>query len=251
MKIEGISLGWNCSGASDGTKLGLRNIKENGYKTCPFDMMISNYIGICKCIEDDFKYFCDPQYLELRQGPLNSKHIPNQKDEEMWIYNTYYGFAFNHEAPGHGDLFLSERWIGGVNHFVENNFENFIKRYTNRINNFRNYLNECDYINFILWRYNSIPYELVDILKNKYPNLKFKINTIVNFGPHTVNCLINKTPSDSIKYEIDFLNYMEITKDKYPNEFTRYEIPYEFDDNLVINENIVLIDATKNNKLNN
>jgi hypothetical protein len=235
MKVEGISLGWNCSGSSDGTKLGLRNIKENGYKTCPFDMMNSNYIGMCKCIEDDFKYFCDTQFLELRKSPLNSKHIPNQKDEEMWIYNTYYGFSFNHEAPGHGNLFLSEKWVGGVNHFIENNFENFIKRYNNRINNFRNYLNECDYINFILWRYNSIPYELVDILKNKYPNLKFKIHTIVNFGPHTINCLINKTPSDSIKYEIDFLNYMGITKDKYPKEFIRYEIPYKFDDDLVIN----------------
>ena len=131
MKVEGISLGWNCSGAIDGVKLGLRKTKENGYNTCPFDMMISNYIGLIECLKDDFKYFCDPNYLELRKAPKMSLHIPNQNDEEMWVYNTRYNFAFNHEAPGHGNLFLSEKWIGGIDHFVENNFENFIIRYNN------------------------------------------------------------------------------------------------------------------------
>lgn len=69
MKREGISLGWNCSAAQDALTMGLRNTKNNGYNTCPFDMMITNYIGVCQCIEDDFKYFCDPNYLELRPAP--------------------------------------------------------------------------------------------------------------------------------------------------------------------------------------
>ena len=58
---EGISLGWNCHSAINGVALGFRNIKSNGYKTCPFDEMISNYKGI----NDDFEYFCDIKYLEL------------------------------------------------------------------------------------------------------------------------------------------------------------------------------------------
>ena len=66
MNSEGISLGWNCSAAQEGLVLNLRKNKNHGYNTCPFDMMITNYIGLCKCIEDDFKYFCDPNYLELR-----------------------------------------------------------------------------------------------------------------------------------------------------------------------------------------
>jgi len=247
LNMEGISLGWNCSGAIDGVKLGLRKTKEEGYKTCPFDMMNSNYIGMCKCIEDDFKYFCDPNYLELRKGPKMSVHIPNQNDEEYWIYNTYYNFAFNHEAPGHGSLYLSERWVGGIEHFVVNNFENFIIRYNKRIENFRNYLKNSDYINFILWRYNSIPYELLDIILKKYPNLKFKINTIINFGPHTKNCLI--VPSNVIAYEKYFLEYMNITKENYPNELLRYEYNMQFADNLFINDNILLIDASVNKHL--
>jgi hypothetical protein len=119
---EGISLGWNCSAAQDGLKLGIRKNKENGYKTCPFDMMISNYIGLCKCIEDDFKYFYDVNYLELRPCPIMSGYIPNQKDDEKWVYNSYYCFYFNHESPFHGNLYLNERWTSPY-HFVENNFE--------------------------------------------------------------------------------------------------------------------------------
>jgi len=175
MKKEGISLGWNCSAAQDGLRMGLRNFKDNGYKTCPFDMMISNYIGMCKCIEDDFKYFCNPNYLELRDAPDMTKHFPNQKSGEKWIYNTYYNFVFNHESPFHGNLYLNERWNGPY-HFVENNFENFIKRYETRIDAFREYLKNSDFIDFILWRYNAIPFELIEILKRKYPELNFKVN---------------------------------------------------------------------------
>jgi hypothetical protein len=239
MNIEGISLGWNCSPAQIGVKFGLRNIKNNGYKTCPFDMMISNYIGLCKCIEDDFKYFCDLNYLELRPAPKMQTHIPNQDDNQMWVYNTYYNFTFNHESPFHGNLHLTEHWTGPY-HFVENNFENFIKRYTDRISNFRNYLNSCDYINFILVRYNSIPYELVQILKLKYPNLKFKINTVIDFNNDTIGCLINKNYDGSRLYEMDYLRYMCIDEKQYPQEYSRYNtIPtYE---NSEINENIKLI----------
>ena len=155
-------------------------------------MMVSNYIGLCQCINDDFKHFIDPKHLTLVDAPIVDMFLPNQRNGEKWVYNTYYNFVFKYKSPYHGDLYLSEYW-NGPNHFIENNFEKFIERYTNRINNFRNYLNNADFINFILWRYNHIPTELVDIIKNKYPNLKFKINAIVDFGYHTTNCLTTKT----------------------------------------------------------
>lgn len=73
-----------------------------------------------------------------------------------------------------------------------------------------------------MWRYNHIPTELVDIIKNKYPNLKFKINAIVDFGYHTTNCLTTKTSEFSKKYEIAYLKYMKISELEHPKEFARY-----------------------------
>ena len=105
----GISLGWRCEATQIAVRHNIRHTKNEGYKTCPFDIGVTNYIGICKCIEDDFKYFCDLKYLKLIKEPPMKKILgDNQTDNQLWIYNTYYNFAFNHESPGHGDLYLSE-----------------------------------------------------------------------------------------------------------------------------------------------
>ena len=53
---ESISLGWNCSSATYGVQHKLRTTKKNGYKTCPFDEMITNYQGIVQCFLDNFQY---------------------------------------------------------------------------------------------------------------------------------------------------------------------------------------------------
>jgi hypothetical protein len=181
--------------------------------------MVSNYNGICQCIEDDFKYFCDVNYLKLREAPKMSKHIPNQNDDEMWIYNTYYNFAFNHESPYHGSLYVGENWTGPL-HFVNDNFKNFISRYTARINNFRNYLNGNYSLNFVTSRYNASPIELFNIIKHKHPNLQFKIYNIVNFGNENKNCLYNASIEGAKQFEIDYLKYMNV--DESSKEYERY-----------------------------
>jgi hypothetical protein len=237
--MEGISLGWNCSAAQYGTYSELRKIKSDGYKTCPFDMMISNYVGLYKCIDDDFKNFCNPDFLELKPAPNVNNFIPNQKDGEMWIHNTYYNFVFNHESPYHGNLYLNEQW-SSPNHFVDNNFEKFIERYKQRINNLREYINKSDYINFILWRYNDIPYKLVDIINKRYSNLKYKINVITDFSHQNIGCLIDTSDICASRYEKYYLNYMGISDEKYPNEHKRYDLP-KIITNININENIKLI----------
>jgi hypothetical protein len=166
MSSIGISLGWSCTPAVLAVKKGLRLKKAEGYKTCPFDMVISNYPGILECIRTDFKDFCDPQYLTLHHG---------------CIYHTKYNFCFNHESPDHANLFEIQKWEGGTNHFVSNNFANFIKRYQNRISNFRNYLSDpANIISFVIFRYNSVPTELENLLIEKYPSLKFKIICMIN-----------------------------------------------------------------------
>jgi hypothetical protein len=162
---EGISLGWNCKSATHGVSNGIRKTKAMGYKTCPFDEMVTNYQGIIQCIEDDFKYFCDPDYLKIIIKP-----------NEDSVINTKYKFNYNHESPGHADLYIKERWPKGRNHFVMNNYEEFIIRYTNRINNFREYLNSGKKINFIITRPNTSKEDLLDltnVLKKKYPLLEF------------------------------------------------------------------------------
>ena len=93
------------------------------------------------------------------------------------IYNKKYNFCFNHESPGHADLYLSEKWKYGKNHFTINNYQNLKKRYSDRINNFIQYLSDpSNIITFIITTWNKNDddmHVLKDILNIKYPNLKY------------------------------------------------------------------------------
>ena len=162
-----ISLGKNCNPAVWGVKNGLRKTKANGYNTCPFDLMVSNYKGVVECIKDDFKNFCDSNYLKSNS-----------------LKNTYYGFGFNHEDGTHKQLWLKEKWAGGKGHFIANNFKNFKERYNTRIQSFRNYLNDKNnYIIFLILlkdeqKQDKNLKELRDALKLRYPNLKYEIKIL-------------------------------------------------------------------------
>jgi len=183
---EGISLGWNCHSAVTGVSLGLRNTKQHGYKTCPFDEMITNYKGIVDCIMDDFKYLCDIKYLELIKIPKESKWLNTNGDGDIMIYNKKYNFIFNHEAPGHANLYLSQNWSKGINHYVMNDYEEFINRYKKRIQNIKDLLNSQKAITFILTRPNtniSDISELNNVIKNKYPLLNFEFK-LLNFDKY-------------------------------------------------------------------
>jgi len=174
MEETGISFGWNCNSAHHGVITRLRKRKENGYKTCPFDTMVTTYTGLIQCLDDDFKYFCDKDYLKVCNYPNPNKN--NVFNGENIIVNTKYNFLFNHESPGHGKLYITEKWSKGINHFIENEFEEFIIRYQRRIQNFRNYLLSGNKIHFILTRYNTKieDIHLLDsIIKKKYPLLVY------------------------------------------------------------------------------
>ena len=81
----GISIGYNCWAALYGIKKKLRLKKVHGYKTCPFDICITNYEGILKCIEDDFKYFTDPLHLKLIDAPFSVGSIIKNETDELKI----------------------------------------------------------------------------------------------------------------------------------------------------------------------
>jgi hypothetical protein len=81
-----ISLGLNCYSAVYGVNNKLRKTKENGYKTCPFDLMLSSYKGVVECLKNDFEYFVDPKYLKL---------VPNlENPSELVIVNTKYNSKY-------------------------------------------------------------------------------------------------------------------------------------------------------------
>jgi hypothetical protein len=170
MNSIGISLGDICYSAEWAVQNKYRKRKEQGYNTCPFDLMVSNYKGVVKCIEEDFKNFCDIDYLTLKKNNI--------------IYNTYYNFDFNHESPYHADLYLTEKWPEGANHFVNNNFKHFIERYNNRIQSFRNYLNDPNNKIVFIIKFSYKPCENNDLvelkkaLSEKYPKLKYEIKIL-------------------------------------------------------------------------
>ena len=174
----GLSLGWNCGPAGYGVVNGIRKTKMEGYLTCPFDEMITNLPGIISCIDEDFKDFTNEKYLELI---LSKKKVGGIELNEKLIHNTKYNFIFNHESPGHADLYQSQSWSGGINHYIDNNFHLFKNRYERRISNFRNYIKNGqsqEKVVFILSRFNKNVDKLHDVLKRKYPNLNYEINTI-------------------------------------------------------------------------
>jgi len=172
-----ISLGWNCNSAIYGVQNNIRKTKSEGYLTCPFDEMVTNLSGIIKCIDDDFKYFCDETHITIINSTSDSIHLSHIKNDNL-IRNTYYNFILNHESPGHGNLYITQKWSGGINHYIDNNYKEFKKRYLNRINNFKNYLNDANnHIVFILHGYNETNKNIVrlkEVLNKKYPNLQYE-----------------------------------------------------------------------------
>ena len=181
MNNIGISLGWNCNSAIHGVEIGIRKTKLKGYLTCPFDEMVSNFDGIIKCIENDFEDFYNSKYLELINIPkelVNIIGLEHLNKDEIFIRNNKYNFLFNHESPGHANLYITQNWKEGINHYINNDYTNFKERYKNRINNFKNYLNNPNnYIIFIIHRYNTNNNNIQDlhnVLKIKYPYLKYE-----------------------------------------------------------------------------
>ena len=170
MNNIGISLGWNCYSAVWGVEAGIRKRKGGGYTTCPFDMMVTNYKGIVDCLNDDFKYFYDENYLEL---------IKEIKENEYTIYNNKYNFGFNHESPGHADLYITESWPEGINHFINNNYHNLKELYSRRIQNFRSYLLDSNnFITFIITSWDKTQDDITDLklaIEKNYPNLKYNV----------------------------------------------------------------------------
>lgn len=168
-----ISLGWNCDPAiMRKNKYG--QMKSNGYMTCPFDLCVTPYHGLCACLRDNFTNFFN---LHLSDGGQpHGDRVMNKYD--MW---------FNHEIP--------------LEEYTSNEYEKFKHLYQARINNFNNYINSGKRIVFL----HSHPFEnsqeLIDILDERYPQLDYSIIAIrsVNVGVYKTHY---PTHSHTIKPKI-------------------------------------------------
>ena len=247
-----ISLGWDCGSAMYGVINNLRTKKEHGYKTCPFDLMISNYNGILECIKDDFKYFCSPEYLKV--VTIKDKYYKlNLPLGSTIIVNTKYNFIMNHESSGHGNLYLVEKWEKGRFHFEMNNFEEFIKRYEKRINNFRYYMNNGYEVTFINTKLNNIyenNIELENIIKNKYPNTKVKFELIEETRAEIFNEAIHfmNQINTFYKYQTDNYKVCFVIANKYIKNYVSFLDHYvENIQNFYKNSLIIIVDNNSNN----
>jgi hypothetical protein len=198
----GISLGWNCDAAVKGSEIGIRKMKADGYKTCPFDLCLTNYKGIVECINDDFKYFMDSAYLSVCEPLIERPHF---NPGDLLIYNKKYNFIFPHESP----------WETKNNYYIENDFNELKIKYNNRVNNFREYITN-NYVTFIIIRYNKDISELRQAIKNTYNKDLTTNYNILFLDPNDSN-IFNKTlqehhGKDSIKKHLQFMgmNYTDI-----------------------------------------
>ena len=108
--------------------------KKNGYKSCPFDLCVTPFESLYNCIETDFKFFFDN--LHTTPDGSGGRNISN-----------YYEMEFNHEGTG-----LSHEFNEGKNDdefYIRDDFKKFKERYSLRIQNFLNYIEENNEIIFI------------------------------------------------------------------------------------------------------
>jgi hypothetical protein len=148
--------------------------RASGYKSCPFDLCITPFSALKKCIETDFVHFFED--LRLIPGSNASGNRSLCGYGGFNITNSY-GMIFNHEGSTHSHLFVT-----GCNddeYYIRNNFKEFRKRYQIRIDNFKEYISCSEDIVFVFSKYPGIESDgnVDDICKMftiRYPFKMFK-----------------------------------------------------------------------------
>ena len=137
-----ISIGYNCD-----PRIVIKNkynmTNNNGYKSCPFDLCITSFEALYNCIDTDFSNFFD---LELIDG-CNADGNRNMCGKGLKNIKNAYGIVFNHEGSTHSHMFNEGR--NDDEFYIRNNFEQFKKRYLQRIQNYRDYINNNNNITFL------------------------------------------------------------------------------------------------------
>ena len=156
-----VSLGSDCLPRTVATIWGLKPRKYSGELSCPFDLALHPYPGVVEAIKNDFANYLTPAHLtthSIEKGYDSSEKF-------SCIKNSYYNCTFSHER---GDR------------FYENNFNQFIEVYRQRIANFYHYLNSTPVL-FLVYSDCSIDINnLVEVIAQKFPQLKFKVMLVLS-----------------------------------------------------------------------
>ena len=180
-----IPLGTNCFVRVKLSHYGIKPKKKFGEKTCPFDLCVTPIDSIDQILANDFKTYFN--------------HIEYSDDQKMWI-NPFYKMKYPHDR----DIKSKDK---------------FIKRYSDRINNFRKILNSEKDLIFISAVFNK---EIkTSTLNNIYESLlkyrkekAFKFY-VFNFNETNENLLIeNETLNKNICYK-EFDSDISGYKDKW------------------------------------
>ncbi len=176
MKIEYnniVSLGKDCMSRTIPTRFLLKKKKEDGELTLPFDLAIHRYDAVCQLIESDFQGYTNPSNLMVENGVI--------------IHKKYF-VRYTHEKS---------------KLFFDNNFKLLIDKYKNRVENFHKYINNNNVL--FVSTFPLYPIELRNVIKNKFPNLAFKI---INFDVRPFNETENIYRSDAYKLNEEDIIYI-------------------------------------------
>ena len=169
-----VPLGGNCFPRWSATNLGYKKRKSEGEPSFPFDLGIWPMPMVRYLIENDFEGMADPANLLLRA---------DEEGRPVLCDRRFPSGSYNHEMPPNTDT-----------DFTVNNFENFAKRYENRINNFRAAVSAAPQVLLYLTATNLIgeednPYSMEDFqaiihaLSLRYPGTQFKMLVVVERFP--------------------------------------------------------------------
>ena len=118
--------------------------KINGYNSCPFDLCITSEESLYKTLATNFNDFFDD--LKIIPGS-NAKGNRENAGPGLTNITNKNGIIFNHEGAGCSHLFKNGK--DDDLFYTRNNFNEFKKRYSSRILNFKNYCRNFDEIIFI------------------------------------------------------------------------------------------------------
>lgn len=192
-----ISLGVDCLPRAMSTKFNFKRTKKQNELTYPFDLAWHDYETTCRLIQNDFDEYTNPLKLYVN----SNGHIAHRD----------YTIVFNHESDS------AEKLL----EFARDDFFKFRERYDRRVNDFKNVMSTTtEHVVFLL-HYKKYPVELVDTIKERYPQLQFTILTI--------NCpYVHESYLDQpTNVEIDNDNYLFYSIRKPSEDYVWYEEPFD------------------------
>ena len=162
-----ISIGYNCDPRTY-MRYNLNISKNNGYRSCPFDLCITPYESLIQCLQTDFRHFFDNMHT-IWGDNAGGDRSRCQTEGHQNITNAYQ-MIFNHEGSTHAHLFTEGK--DDDEFYIRNNFQEFRKRYSRRIQNFLDYIKENDDITLIHSGDGDLA-EILHLMRQKYPGKVF------------------------------------------------------------------------------